>query len=130
VLFGFSITPNAFKAASSGASIATRGSRVRYRLSEDATTTCSVERVTQGRKVGSTCRRQIAANPRRAACTRFVAVSGNVKHKGRAGANSFRFSGRNAGHQLAVGRYRLEAVTKDAAGNVGPAKTVRFGIKR
>jgi hypothetical protein len=126
----FSVTPASFKAASSGSSIAKKGAKVKYRLSEDATTTFTVERLIKGRKRGATCQRPSAANRKGAPCTLVVKVSGSFKHTGKSGANEFTFSGRLAGRKLGAGSYRLRAVAKDAAGNASKARTAPFVIRR
>jgi hypothetical protein len=69
-----------------------RGFKVSYMLSEAARVTFRVER-----KRG----------------TRFRRVKGRVVKAGRAGANSFRFSGKLNGRHLSPGRYRLVARAVD-----------------
>lgn len=131
VLSGLSIRPSSFKALPSGASIGSRGrATVRYRLSENATTTFTVERVLKGRRRGRSCQAPSAANRRGAVCTRYVKVAGSFRHSGRTGANSFRFTGRIAGRRLGAGSYRMLAVTRDAAGNRGAVKRASFKVKR
>ena len=44
--------------------------------------------------------------------------------------NSFRFSGRVGARRLSAARYRLTAVTRDSAGNVGVVRRVSFRIRR
>lgn len=46
---------------------------------------------------------------------------------GSAGVNRFRFTGRLAGHKLAVGSYRLTAMPM-ADGKVGPTTTAAFRV--
>ncbi|MDX6698832.1 MAG: hypothetical protein QOE65_2229 [Solirubrobacteraceae bacterium] len=118
-----------FQAAGRGASIARAavGTMVRYRLSEAATVTFTIERQLAGRKVGRRCVAQTRANRRRPACPRFV-PAGSFVHAGKAGANSFKFSGRVAGRKLAPARYRLVAVAVDAARNRSVAIRVSFRI--
>ena len=131
-LSAFTVIPASFKAKSSGPSIAkTGGTRVRYRLSERAVTTFTVQRVEKGRKQGGRCQKPSPSNRRGASCTRYVKVSGKFTHSGVAGKlNTLRFSGRMAGRKLAVKRYRLRAVARDSAGNAGAARTAGFRIKR
>lgn len=128
----FSLTPAAFKAKASGASITTSGGAVlKYRVSEAATTTFSVQRVEKGRRRGTTCQKPASSNKGGAACTRYVTISGTFKHSGVSGKlNSLRFSGRIGGRKLAPARYRMRAVAKDAAGNTSTVKTATFRIKR
>ncbi len=65
------------------------------------------------------------SNRRAKRCTRYPAVRGAFSHKGKAGRNAFRFSGRVSNRKLAVGRYRLRAVATDAARNASPARYSR-----
>ena len=130
-LSALSLTPATFRAASSGRSIGTRGTRVSYRVSEAATTTFTVERLSQGRRKGSSCQRPSASNRGGRACTRVVKVSGSFTHKGATGKlNRFTFTGRMSGRKLGAGRYRLNARPADAAGNRGTSKRVPFRIRR
>ena len=122
-----------FAAAGSGGSIARRapiGTKVTYRLSEAATVTFTVERPTAGRKVGRRCVAPNRSNRRKPRCTRYVAVRGSFTHRGRAGSNSFKFTGRVGGRKLSPGSYQLVAVAKDAAGNRSAQKRANFRIVR
>jgi len=93
------------------------GRRITFTLSEDATVTLKFERRTTGRRVGGKCRRTTSANRGRSKCTRYVA-SGTLKRDVNKGASSLRFQGRlSASKRLALGRYRISATAKDAAGN-------------
>jgi hypothetical protein len=129
-LSAFSISPISFKAAASGSSIARKGTRVRYRLSEDATVTFTVERVTKGRRSAGKCQRPSSANRRGASCTLYVKVSGSFSHRGKSGSNSFTFSGRLSGRKLGASSYRLRATARDAAGNRGAVRAAGFKIRR
>ena len=55
-------------------------------------------------------------------------MSGSFTHRGVAGRNSFRFTGRLAGRKLTPGSYRLVAVAKDAAGNASLPKRASFRV--
>jgi hypothetical protein len=57
-----------------------------------------------------------------------VRLRGSFKHIGKAGTNSFKFTGRLAGKALKPGSYRLVAVARDAAGNASSVKRARFRI--
>jgi virginiamycin B lyase len=104
------VSPSKFRAARKGASISARvGSTVRYRLSAAATTGFSVERQTVGRKKGKKCVPKTRRNRRAKRCKLFVKVRGSFTHAGKAGANSFRFTGRIAKKKLRPGRYQLVA---------------------
>jgi hypothetical protein len=103
---------------------------VRYRVSEAATITFTVHRIEKGRKRGGSCQRPSASNKRGASCSRYVKVSGSFGDTaGAASSNALRFSGRLGGRTLKAGRYRLTAVARDAAGNVGSAQTATFRIR-
>lgn len=131
-LSAFSINPASFKAKPSGSSIATSGGTlVKYRLSEAATTTFTVQRVEKGRRKGATCQKPGPSNRSGAPCTRYVAISGSFTHAGEsAKLNSVRFSGRVGARKLAPARYRVRAVARDAAGNTSAARTANFRIIR
>lgn len=130
-LSAFSISPASLKSRPSGSSIATSGGTlVKYRLSEAATTTFTVQRVEKGRRKGSTCQKPGPSNRSGAPCTRYVAI-GSFTHAGAsAKLNSVRFSGRIGGRRLAPARYRMRAVARDAAGNMSAARTANFRIIR
>jgi hypothetical protein len=131
VLRSLSISPGAFRAARSGASIVTRGgARVSFTLSEKASVSFVVERAVKGRRVGGRCVTATVARRRTAACTRYVVLGGRFTHAGRQGVNRLRFSGRIAGRRLSAGRYRLRARATDPAGNTSALKRSRFRIAR
>jgi hypothetical protein len=121
-----------FAAAPRGASVAQRGvpvgATVSYRLSEAATVTFIVERQSAGRRVGRRCVKPTRTNRRRPRCTRYVRVRGSFVHRGKAGRNSFKFTGRLAGRKLSPARYRLVGIAKDAAGNVSAPERATFRI--
>jgi hypothetical protein len=126
--------PAALRPATRGGSTAARatpvGARVRYALSEPATTTFTVERKTVGRRSGRRCVKATRRNRKARRCTLYVVQRGNFTHQGAAGANSFKFTGRLRNRKLAVGSYRLVAVAADAAGNKSAAKRRVFRIVR
>jgi hypothetical protein len=128
------LNPAAFAAANRGASIAQRrapvGTTVRYRLSETATVTFTVEREQSGRRVGGRCVKPARSNRRRPRCKRHVLVSGSFTHGGQAGRNAFQFTGRISGRKLSRGRYRLTGIARDATGNVSAPKRAQFRIVR
>jgi Divergent InlB B-repeat domain len=128
VLSALSLSRTAFRAARSGPSIAAVGTRVRYFLSELATTYFRVYRRTVGARVGGRCVRRTARYRDRKRCIRYVRLRGRFSHEGVAGANAFRFRGRLAGRRLRPGRYRLTGRPKDDAGNLGKTRRVRFRI--
>lgn len=122
LLSALSLSPGRFRAAARGASIVRRGpSAVSYRLSEPAQVRFTVQRAGEGRRVGGRCVEPKRAHRRAKGCTRYRTLSGSFTHRGAAGRNAFRFSGRLHNSKLRPGRYRLRAVAADAAGNAsGP----------
>jgi uncharacterized delta-60 repeat protein len=127
-----------FRGAASGPSALARlaarhkiGARVSFSLTEAATVTFTVERKSAGRKVGKRCVKPTKKNRTRKRCTRFVKVKGSFTRAGKAGKNSFKFTGRIGGKKLKPGSYRLVAVAKDAAGNKDKTpKRANFQIAR
>jgi hypothetical protein len=63
-------------------------------------------------------------------CTRYVPVRGSFRHRDEAGPNTLTFRGRVGGRRLALGRYLLTAVARDAAGNRSQPVRRRFRIVR
>jgi DNA-binding beta-propeller fold protein YncE len=126
--------PKALRAAPRGGSVlrpATAvGGRVRYALSEPATTTFTVEKKTVGRRSGRRCVKATRRNRKARRCTLYARQRGSFTHKGAAGANAFKFSGRLRNRKLAVASYRLVAVAADAAGNKSSAKRRAFRVVR
>lgn len=127
------LAPNAFKAATSGASIAAKGkkaktgSTVSYKLSADATVKFTAQRAQKGRKSGGKCVKA-RKGQRGKRCTRYKAVSGSFSVAGISGSNSFKFTGRISSRKLGKGKYRLSA-TPSAGGKTGKAATASFKIK-
>jgi hypothetical protein len=62
------------------------------------------------------------------ACTRYVLMLGAFIHRGHAGANSFRFTGRLGRRRLRPGSYWLVARATDAFGNVSAPARAAFRI--
>jgi hypothetical protein len=125
------IAPDAFAAAEKGKAIATRkrrpvGTRVSYRDSQAAVTTFTIQKPTRGVKRGKRCLKRTARRRTGRRCTRYV-PKGSFRHRDRAGANSFRFTGRVLAAKLRPGRYRLRAVPRLNDRN-GKARTKRFRI--
>ncbi len=129
------LSPKTFAAAAKGASIAkakakakATGTTVSYRDSAAVTTRFTVQRALAGRLKGKTCAKPGPSNKRGKPCTRYTTV-GAFTHKDKAGANSFRFTGRVASRALAAGAYRLSAVPGTGAVR-GAAVTATFTIVR
>lgn len=128
---GLTISPAAFYAAASGATVSkvkrTYGARISYHDSQAATTTFTVLASSSGRLQGRSCRKPSKHNIHAKRCT-ILTARGSFVHVDTAGANSLRFSGRMHGKKLAPGSYRLQAVPHNAAGN-GAAVSRGFTIK-
>ena len=101
VRLGSATTPTVARAAA-----LSRGTVLRYQLSERATVT-------------------IELLP--SATTNFL---GRLTRRSHVGRNSVRFSGRIKGRTLKPGSYRLRVTATDAAGNRSAARTVRFKVVR
>jgi DNA-binding beta-propeller fold protein YncE len=125
------LKPNRFKAAKKGPSVTVKGKpKVSFNLGETATVRFSVERALSGRRAGKRCVKPTRANRAKKHCTRYRKLRGSFTREGTTGANSFRFTGRLAGHSLKPGRYRLTAVATDGTGNRSQPAKVRFSILR
>ncbi|HEX5307598.1 MAG TPA: hypothetical protein VFW38_00795 [Solirubrobacteraceae bacterium] len=129
-----SISPDAFYAAPSGATIAKTkkvkkayGANVSYKDSQVAITRFTVMRATAGRTQGKSCKKPSKKNKHGKRCTLYKA-RGSFTRVDVAGLNRFHFSGRLNGQKLAKGSYKLQAVPHDAAGN-GRAVSKQFKIK-
>jgi uncharacterized repeat protein (TIGR01451 family) len=108
------LSPTVFAAASKGPSAlaAARrhiGARVTYTLSKAARVRFRVAKLLAGRR------------------HRLVTLRGSFTLGGRSGRNSFRFTGRLAGHRLRPGRYKLIA-TPSAGGRAGRPARASFRI--
>jgi Glycine rich protein len=129
VLSRLLISPFSFSTANFGPSVARVGTRLRYRASEAATTTFTVQRARRGVRRGRRCvpRRRGALGR---SCTRYVRVRGSFRHLAQAGLNRLLFSGRVGGRRLALGRYRLNAVAVDGGRNRSQVVRRAFRIVR
>ncbi len=85
------------------------GTTVRFRLSEAATMSFTVERLVR---------------------RRYRKLKGTLKRRGRRGTNSFKFTGSWRKRKLKPGRYRLVATATDSARNRSKPKRVRFRVVR
>lgn len=132
VVSEIALTQRRFRAAKAepGVSAAVVGTTIRYRLSEDASTSLQVQRPRRGYRVGRRCRAKPPGTRTRRRCTRWVNVRRPLTHAGRAGPNRLRFRGRVQGRSLRPGRYRLRVVARDAARNASRPRTPRFRIVR
>ncbi len=130
-LAALTVSPPAFRAGSTGGSIARAsrtGTTISYRDSQAATTGFTVLAGRRGaRSGGGACVRPgTHAQGRR--CTRYVSI-GSFTHGDVAGRNSFRFTGRLGGRKLRPAGYRLRALPS-ANGVRGRAATIPFRIVR
>jgi virginiamycin B lyase len=124
------VSPSAFKAAPKGSSISAKaGATVSYRLSAAATTRFTVESEGAGRKKGKKCLKQTRRNRKAKRCKLYKPVKGSFTHSGKAGSNSFRFTGRIGNKALRPGRYQLVAVAS-AGSAKSTAKRASFRIVR
>lgn len=105
--------------------------KIKFKLTEKARVTFTVEKPSKGRMVGSTCRKQNRKNIKGKRCTYWLRAGKSFRAGGKAGkkANSLKFSGRVGGKRLRKGKYRLKAVAVDSSKKKGPAKTVAFRIR-
>jgi hypothetical protein len=137
VITALSISPKAFAAAPSGATISAAttakkkgkkkyGATISYRDSQIATTTFTILREESGRRQGKSCKKPSKSNRHGKRCTLYAPI-GSFSHADLAGANRLHFSGRLNGRKLAKGRYRLSGMAHNGAG-VGPVATGEFKI--
>jgi uncharacterized delta-60 repeat protein len=133
VLAGLRISPRAFRAARSGPAVAPAarrgGALVSFGLDRAATVRLGVESASRGRRAGGRCVRPTSSNRGKRPCTRYSAVAGSFTHRGAAGANRLRFSGRVSARRLRPGRYRLVA-TPSTDGLRGDAARASFRVMR
>jgi hypothetical protein len=129
VLDRFTVTNTIFRPAARAAARRPRGTRFRYRLSEEATVRISIARRALGRRVGRRCRPPSRRLSGRRRCVRYVRV-GVLRASGKAGANKLRFTGRIGRRALRPGRYRARATATDLAGNIGAERHLTFRVVR
>jgi hypothetical protein len=128
---GYALTQTIFRAAARGGAVAVAtGTTVRYKLSEPATARFRVERPLRGRRRGRRCVPDRGPGVGALRCTRWVALPGGFSHKGKRGANRFRFTGRVAGKKLRPGPYRLSLIAKDRTGKKSSLRAQGFTIIR
>jgi hypothetical protein len=109
VLTKLKVKPRTFRAASKGGSIAAKtGATITFTSSTEATVGFKARRAAKGRRRGGKCRKP-GRSRSGLRCTRYVRVKGGFTVGGKAGVNSFRFTGRLANRKLRKGRYQLIA---------------------
>jgi hypothetical protein len=129
---GLRLSPDTFRAASSGAAVRSAAGRTAaltsYTLNVAARVRFTVERASPGRRVGGRCITATAKNRRHQRCTRFARVRGSFTRSRPAGSDRFAFTGRMARRTLTPGRYRLVA-TATAGGRTGRPTSAPFRIR-
>jgi hypothetical protein len=126
LLTAVALSPSRFRvgrAATPTSAALKRGSRLTYQLSEAATVTITVERLTKGRRIAGRC---VTGRRTGARCTK-VTRAGVLRRASNAGLSRIAFSGRIGRRALRAGNYRLRVVARDAAGNT--SRTVRVGMR-
>jgi virginiamycin B lyase len=109
--------------------LGSKGTSIRFRLSEVATLTLSFERVRAGRKVGKRCVAPTRRNRRHKSCRRYAALKSVLTlRRQAAGEHRISFRGRLAGKALAPALYRLTLRARDAAGNVSTRARATFTL--
>ncbi len=114
------VTPRKWKLGTAlpQASATRIGARIRWRLSEAASTKLIFQRALKGRRIGKRCVKETAANTSKPRCKRFQ-NAGSLTRNGKAGANVLSFQGRLTGSKaLAPGSYRVAAQARDSAGQL------------
>jgi hypothetical protein len=108
---------------------AKKGTTFVYTLSEQATTTLTIERAETGRRKGRSCVKATKKNRKAKKCTRYAKV-GALARNGLAGPNAVPFSGRIGNKALKPATYRGSLVATDTAGNKSKPKTIGFKVVR
>lgn len=132
----FKIAPSVIVAAPTGPTVVVAkaqkkrktGAIVSYTASQPATTTFTVQRPAAGRRQAGKCTKPSKSNHKRKRCTRYLSL-GSFTHADIAGADRFRFTARLHGHKLKPGKYRLQAIPRNAAGT-GPRTYTPFRVKK
>jgi hypothetical protein len=134
-LSSLALSPATFRAAAKGASTAAVkpkprpvGSTVRFRLDKASSVTFTVEQLLAGRLSGKKCVAPTAKLKRAKSCTRVAAVKGSFGRNGKAGQNSFKFTGRMSNKALKPGTYNLIATPAAAGATKGKAVRTKFTI--
>jgi len=100
-----------------------------FRLSQPASVTFTLERVTAGRREGGRCVAATGANHTRPRCSRRVRLPGSTTRDALAGTDTFTVTGSLRGIALTPGSYELVA-TPVSGGVSGNAETAGFSITR
>jgi DNA-binding beta-propeller fold protein YncE len=124
-----SISPRALAPTRAKGAKVKRGAMIRYRLSEPASVSFTVQRKASGRRVGHSCRPVSRKNRGKRRCTRYVKV-GTLTQRGIAGADRKLFSGRIHGKPLKPRAYRLVMGATDPSHNHAKPRRLAFRIVR
>jgi hypothetical protein len=128
------LAPTSFPAAPSGPSALSAarkyGTKVTYTLNQAASTRFTVAQLLSGRKDSrGRCVAPTRRNRTARKCTRAVTLRGSFTRSGKAGTNTFRFTGRIGGKRLKPSSYKLVATPK-ANGLIGKPVSASFRIIR
>ncbi len=99
-----------------------------YRLSEAASVKLTFLLQAKGKKQGKRCVKPTTKLRKAKARTRLTAV-GSLRRSSKPGANKVPFTGRIGRKALKPGRYTVQAVATDGAGNVSATKPVTLTVK-
>ena len=125
----FMVSPRA-TAQSARAKRIRRGTKLKFRLSEQATVSISIERQRPGRRRAGRCVKPTRRPAKKRACARFVNVGTLTRRMLPAGQAGLVFTGRIGRRALPAGRYRAVLVATDPSGNRSAPRTVRFQVVR
>jgi PKD repeat protein len=123
IISAFSAAPRSFKVGSRATPVTAkvaRGTKFRFVLSENATTTLTIARAAK-KRCGSAKHRRT--------CTSYKTV-GKLVRTSAQGPSTMPFSGRIGRRALASGGYRVVAVARDGAGNASAPRKLSLTIVR
>jgi hypothetical protein len=101
---------------------------ISYELNEPGTVTFAISQKLPGRLVAGRCVAPTRSNRARRRCTRLISLHGTIVKTGRAGANSFVFTGRIGDRVLGPGSYVVTAAPSSANG-IGAQQSTPFRIR-
>jgi hypothetical protein len=104
------------------------GTSFRFKLDRGAQVRFTFSQIVSGRRVNGRCVKATKNNRSKPRCNRYQ-PSGTLDVVGKAGANTFAFSGRVRGRMLPPGSYRV-LVTAAADGKTSAAASAQFTIAR
>ena len=130
LITGFRPDPSVFAVAHARTATAarvSRGTHLRYTLSEPARVTITIQRPLAGRRKGANCLRPSPRLKRAKHCTRHP-TTGTLTRTATNGANSTTLTGRIGRRALPRGNFLAIITATDAAGNRSAPKAARFRI--